>query len=407
MRFILTAAAKDLKRRRADPVSLVIWIGIPIAIGGMLGLLFTGGGGGVPRARVLVADLDQSAASGLLVGVAGQGPLEELLAIEQVELEEGRARIDDGDGTALLVIPEGFQEALLAETPTRLRLVTNPAQQILPKILEQGLEVAIEAAFYLQRVFGDQLRAILQEGDLDNAALASLSVEIGGRFQQLAAALNPPLLQLELPAEVEEQPDFGFGKLFLPGILFMSILFIVQGMSADVWEEKEKGTLRRTLTAPQTVASFLGGKLAAGALLVACTTAVGLAVGLGFFGLDGSRAPAALVWCTFAGAALYSLFLLLQLLATTRRGANLLGTLVIFPLIMIGGSFFPFEAMPEWMQAVGRWTPNGLALVRLKDLLFGDPQPAAFLAAAAGIGAPAALAFLLSLRRMRGGFATS
>jgi ABC-type multidrug transport system permease subunit len=74
---------------------------------------------------------------------------------------------------------------------------------------------------------------------------------------------------------------------------------------------------------------------------------------------------------------------------------------------MIGGSFFPFEAMPPWMAAIGAWTPNGLALLRLKALLFGELVPGALAMAALGIGAPAAVAFLWSTRQLRRRFATA
>jgi ABC-type uncharacterized transport system permease subunit len=68
---------------------------------------------------------------------------------------------------------------------------------------------------------------------------------------------------------------------------------------------------------------------------------------------------------------------------------------------MLGGSFFPFEAMPAWMAAIGVWTPNGLGVARLKELLYGDVSSAALAMAAVGIGIPAALAFLGSWRRLR------
>jgi ABC-type uncharacterized transport system permease subunit len=73
--------------------------------------------------------------------------------------------------------------------------------------------------------------------------------------------------------------------------------------------------------------------------------------------------------------------------------------------MMIGGSFFPFEAMPAWMAAIGQWTPNGLAVLRLKDLLYGAPSTAALLVAVLGIGVPAVAAFVLTGRRLGGRFA--
>jgi ABC-type multidrug transport system permease subunit len=65
----------------------------------------------------------------------------------------------------------------------------------------------------------------------------------------------------------------------------------------------------------------------------------------------------------------------IQLSASSQRGASLVTNVVLFPILMLGGAFFPFETMPDWMAAVGRWTPNGFALVEFKWLLAGGLEP--------------------------------
>jgi ABC-type multidrug transport system permease subunit len=68
---------------------------------------------------------------------------------------------------------------------------------------------------------------------------------------------------------------------------------------------------------------------------------------------------------------------------------------------MLGGSFFPFEAMPGWMRAVGELTPNGIAVVQLKDILFERVDPGPLATAALTLAVPALVAFGVSLRRLR------
>jgi ABC-type Na+ efflux pump permease subunit len=412
MRFAAVAAIKDLRRRLADPVALLIWIGIPLVIGGLMNLVVGSAGSAPPRARVLIADQDNSFLSRMLAGTGGGPGLGEFIDREPVTLEDGRRRIEAGGATALLVIPAGFQTAVLDDTPAELLLVTNPAQRILPGIVEEGLGSLLEGVFYAQRIFGSEIRQIASgvtgpgraPADAD---VAAVSVAINARMRQLEGVLLPPVIRLELTRE-DARPggDAGFGQLFFPGILFMSILFIAQGMSADIWREKSQGTLRRVLTTPQSADALLAGKLGAGTALVGMVVVIALLASTLMFGVAWTRVPLALLWCMFAGAALLALMTLLQLAATSERGGHLLSTIVVFPLIMIGGSFFPFEAMPAWMANIGRWTPNGLAVVRLKEILFGDPSARAILIALPGIGAPALLAFHLAARRLRGPFAT-
>lgn len=409
MRFAMVAAMKDLRRRLADPVALAIWIGIPLAIGGLMNLVVGGIGSAPPRARVLIADQDDTFLSRMLAGTGGGPGLGEFIDREPVTIEDGRRRIEAGGATALLVIPAGFQAAVLDDMPAELLLVTNPAQRILPGIVEEGLGILLEGIFYAQRIFGPEIRSIARvSGAPSDADVAAVSVAINTRIRQLQGVLLPPVISLDVKVEeTRTGRDINFGQLFFPGILFMSILFIAQGMSGDIWREKSQGTLRRVLTTPQSAGALLAGKLGAGTALVGLVVGIALLASTVMFGVPLIRVPLALLWCMFAAAALLALMTLLQLAATSERGGQLLSTMVVFPLIMIGGSFFPFEAMPAWMASIGRWTPNGLAVVRLREILFGDPGPGAMLVATAVIGVPALLAFLLTVRRLRGSFATS
>jgi ABC-type multidrug transport system permease subunit len=407
VRFVVVTALKDVRRRLADPAALVFWLGIPVVVGSMIALLQ--GDGGAPKAHLLVADLDGSFVSGLVTGAGGQEGAAQFMKIEQVELEEGRERIDAGDASALLILPEGFGDAVLKEEPAELTLITNPAQSILPRIVEEGADLLVEATFYVQRLFGEQLRVIADgppagQDYFADATMAAVAGQINQRFASLDGILIPPVLEVETPP-VDEKGGFNFGIYFLPGILFMALLFVAQGMSSDIWDEKNGGTLRRAVAAPQSLARFMTGKLLGGAVLVAATALVGLLIAVAFYGVGIGRLPLALLWCAFAGTALLAFFYLLQVISGSQRGAAVLSTIIVFPLIMIGGSFFPFESMPPWMVAVGRWTPNGLALIRLKEILAGTAEPASLLAAVLGIGLPAILAVWLTVRRIRGGFA--
>jgi len=146
---------------------------------------------------------------------------------------------------------------------------------------------------------------------------------------------------------------------------------------------------------------LLLGKLLAALVLTTVVALTGLLAAVAWFGLAWARIPGALVWCAFVSGSMIALLTLLQLFAGTQRGSELLSSIIVFPLMMLGGSFFPFEQMPAWMAAAGRWTPNGLGVARLKDLLYGDFSAGALALAALGIGIPAALAFLGSCRRLR------
>lgn len=407
--FVRATALKDLRRRLRDPLALVLWLGIPFAILVLISLAF-GGGEVTPQARLLVADEDDSFVSGILTGALGQGGMADLVRVEKVTPEEGRRRIDEGDGSALLVVPPGFGNAVLASEPTRLTLLTNPAQRILPGIVEEILSLLVDAVFYLQRLASEPL-AVFSSGPPDGAAtfpdplIAATSVEINQLAGTVTDYLFPP--RLDVSVEVEEpegQKDVEIGPLFFQSMFFLAILFIAQGMSDDLWVEKRQGTLPRTLTTPHGVFSLLAGKLLAALVLLLGMSALALAAGAALYGFAPARVLPAALWATGSGLVLLVMFTLLQLFATSQRAGSLLSSLVLFPLMMIGGSFFPLEAMPGWLAAIGRRLPNGYALELFKTILGGGATAGALVPAVAGMLALLAVGVWLAGRRLRGGF---
>ncbi len=73
--------------------------------------------------------------------------------------------------------------------------------------------------------------------------------------------------------------------------------------------------------------------------------------------------------------------------------------------MMAGGSFFPFETMPPWMAAIGKRTPNGWALQRLKEIVSGRADAADLAAPAVLVAAVIVVLLWTCSRRLKGGFA--
>jgi ABC-2 type transport system permease protein len=374
MPFAWLAVRKDVTRHLRDPMALLLWLLIPLLVGAGVSLAAGGRGGGKPSARVLVVDHDGSLGSSLLKRALSQAG--GIIRTEDVQLEKGQAGISAGNATALLVIPKGFGNALLRETPTRLRLVTNPEQSILPGIVHETLEIFSDGAFYLHRVLGREIRAIADRGSGGRTEsveeVQKINLAISQAATHLQKYLFPPVIELELPvAKQNGSGTVDLAALFLPGILVMSLLFMAQGLSDDVWQERAQGTLRRIACGPRGTMPFLAGKVLAGVVMVSAVAFVILGLGMAYLSLPLARLPLALAWGTLSGAVFLNLFILLQMYASSQRAGSVLTNTLVFPLMMLGGSMFPSELMPRWMAAIGAWTPNGWALERLKAILMG------------------------------------
>lgn len=368
MDFIFASMKKDLLRWWQDRTSLLIWMGIPLLVGGLIMSLVGGGNAGKPTGVLLIVDQDQSFLSGLVGGAFSQGAIGELIVIEQVPLEEGTARIAADDASGLLVIPDGFAEAFLDDTPVTLTLSTNPSQAILPGIIRDVTEILLDAGFYAQQLFGDEIGTIRDSG-LDglpqDAIVADLAVRIQGKVDSLAPKLFPPVIDIDIvePPPTDAPPDIAL--LFVPGIVLMAILFASNSLAADYWRERDTGTLRRLVAAPGKLNGLVAGKALAVAVVMAILATFTLSLAFVYHDLAWSKLPSSIVWVSISGVAIYAWFAVLQTLFATRKAASLLSTLLIFPLLMAGGSFFPLAALPDWIAFIGRLSPNGFVADRL------------------------------------------
>ena len=379
--FVVASLRKDLVRRARDPFALLLWIGIPVVICGLLVLAMGGSSGPAPKAKVFVVDNDDSFLSRMLLQALSSERVG-LIEVEQLDEATARARIRDGQASALLVVPERFGQAVMQEEPCRLELVTNPAQRILPGIVENALSILCEGSFYLHRVLGDELGNLARNassGSLEDLRVAEASVRIRHDVERVSEYLFPPSITVETVVRNEggaERSSIPLGAYFVPSTLLMALLFMAEGMADDLWRERVLGVLRRITVAPQGVAAALVGKLLAGAILMFGVSLAGLALAALSFDLELARVVPAALWAGFSGAVLLALMTMLKLFAGSQRSAGFVGNLVMFPLILIGGSLIPFEAMPAWLARIGSWTPNGWSMNVLKEIVFGAPDPA-------------------------------
>jgi ABC-type Na+ efflux pump permease subunit len=368
MHFALVSLRKDLARWWRDRTAILIWLGIPFLIGGLITSMIDGNDGGKPTGTLLIADLDDGLLSGLVAGAFGQGGLGELIVVENVTVEEGTRRIEAGEASGFLTIPEGFTDAFISGTPVTLTLKTNPAQTILPGIIQDVTEILLDLGFYAQQLLGDEF-AEIKDTDLEGAPadlfVADISVRIQDKMEAVAPKIFPPLIDIEIvePPPAEPQPDIAL--LFLPGIVLMAALFTVNSLAADFWTERDTGTLRRLVSVPGQLGAFVTGKAMAAGIVVAFIVTVSLVAGFLYHGVAWSKLPSSVSFVTAAGIGLFAWFAGLQMLFPNQKAATLVTSIMLFPLLMAGGSFFPLAALPEWMQAIGRMAPNGFVADRL------------------------------------------
>ncbi len=392
MSMIAVIARNDLRRRLSQPVSLLVWTGVPLMIGLLMAAMGAGGGIG-PKAHVLLVDEDSQSVAGLLLrGAAG---LQKRVVIEKVDEAEGHRRLAEGDATALLILPAGFDRAILDEAPATVDLITNPGEQILPDIVEELADAGLEMTWTLRRLLDEPIEELRGKEDLGFGDAAALAPAV----ERLADEHLPPLLEMELAPSLASRPAaVRFGAVILPGLVMMALLLAAGGLSDDIWVEREAGTLVRYLASPHSIASLLAGKLAAAAVVMLVLSLAGLGISAAVAGGAWRGLPLAVVVAVLTGTVFVALYMLIQASASSRRTGNVLTTIVMFPLLMVGGSFFPLDQLPGAIGWLGSWTPNGRALTVIQQALLRESGNAAtVLLALAGLGT---VACVLLARRL-------
>jgi len=400
MRFILVTVGKELKRRFNDPGGLISAIMIPFVIGFLMASVM-GGGGGSFKARLLVTDLDDSFVSQSILNALTQDQIAEMILLEKVSLDEGDRRINDGDGSGHLVIPEGFGKAWLEREDVALKLTVNPSQSISPKLIREMLESLLDLGDYLHKVFGEELKIISKSLDSDGLVgitTSDFSANITDKISAVAELVFPPAVEVK---DVTPQPEglsINVALLMFPGILVMAAFFAANGQSTNFWTEKENGTLGRWVASPNVFSAFWVAQWFTAMCLTAIVAAPIMLAGFFYFGISFEKYFTALAWLALTGPILFAVLSLIQVLAPSKKAGGVISTLVMFPLLMAGGSFFPTETMPEFIAAIAQYTPNGRVIEPLKAYLTGEYGASGLFSNSGGIVLVALMLVLLTGR---------
>lgn len=370
MRRMFLVLANDLRRHLKAPLAIAIFIAIPLAMTGLIGIIFG------PRAEesrlppipVLLVDHDKNIASKLILASFDVDEMKKMFQVTVTDEAEGRKRMEAGKASAMVVIPERFTLDLLEAKPVTLQVVKNPAEQFLPDVVEEFMRTMGVMMSAVIQAFEDEVRGIrfMIETPLESFSWEALGPELGKAQKKMIAAgkyLDPLLIRLK-----EEETKAAGAKtrisqadlfsIILPGMAVMFLLFIVQTIMRDIISDREDGKLRRMMTTPLRPMELIAARLLSGWFMGMAVLLVMAAAGSlifharwGPFGYFLWLGAAASFWT----AAFFALF---HALVRNRNQAGAFGAPIILAFSIFGGSMMNPEAMPRAFRAVGILTPN-------------------------------------------------
>lgn len=176
----------------------------------------------------------------------------------------------------------------------------------------------------------------------------------------------------------------GYLEYVYPGILGLILLFTAIFATFSVVEDRREGFLQGVLVAPVPRAGVvlgqaLGGTLLAvgqAGLILVLAPAAGVPLGVG-------SALAALAVMLLLALGLVSLGLLLAWRMESAQGFHAIINLLLLPMWLLSGAFFPLTGAPAWLEWGMRLNPLTYGIAALRHVLY--------LGAPAGVGSVPAL----------------
>ena len=372
---------KDALRRVKNPGGFILLLILPFLFVLIVGLAF-GPSGGKQKSfsiKLLIEDRDKSLASQMLKFAFGQGELAKLILLQPVQGDTGRKQMDEGKASALLIIPAGFGDSLLHQKMVDLLLIKNPSEAFGPKIAEETVRLFAEAGDRLVRIASEPLARIGKRTDSNkappDAEIAFISVQINRLIGRVSSYLIPPKITLDVKTVSVKKRSSASSDFYAANVsrmMVMCLLFILDVLFRDIYEEKENRTLMRLRTGPVGVGRFILSKM----LFAFLSGLAALAfVWTGAAALFGVRMDAVQLFtfipfsCVLV-AALAGIAMLIHAFSRTRAQSNALSPAVIIVFSMLGGCMIPVEALPPFMQKAAvispvYWGVNGLQRITL------------------------------------------
>jgi len=166
---------------------------------------------------------------------------------------------------------------------------------------------------------------------------------------------------------------------YVPIIMALGLAMLaLWGLPGPLVSYRELGILRRLSTTPVPPSWLLGAQVViqlcvalAGLIIVAVTSVAA-------FGVPVPKSPGGLVLsCLLSIAGLFALGLLIAALAPTAGSVNVIGRLMLFPLLFFAGLWLPRALMPGVLQDISNYTPLGAAVEAIQDSMQTGFPPAA------------------------------
>lgn len=343
--------AKDMLEFRRNRMQLAALVIMPLIFLVMFGFIFPSGNT-QQHMPMGIVNLDQ-----------GQGSNEFLAQLELMNqntsfmdfknyssVDEAKTQINQGKIYGAFIIPQGFSENLTSGKSGDFTVYidnSNPQSAIQ---IQQALSGTVNGLNDMKAQAN-----VLELAKDDNQQVNPQAII----FPYL------PHVSTTIPGETN------YFNFLAPGLMIMIVMMgVMTGIPEAISKEKEMGTFDGMLSAPISQISVIIGKTAALCTrgFIQCIIILGLAMLLFGVTVQGSLILAFLMLLL----GIFS-FIGLGILAISMSGDQASGTMIVnllmFPMIFLGGVFYPIQQMPWFMQIISQFIPITYAADAMRKII--------------------------------------
>jgi len=160
-------------------------------------------------------------------------------------------------------------------------------------------------------------------------------------------------------------------QFLAPGFVALTVVTgSLIGVATSISKEKEQGTMDGLLVAPVSNISIIAGKVIAQTVRGMIQGFITLVLAILVFGVRIYGSPIVMVIVMFLGTASFvGIGIVLSAIAPDQETANVMASLLQFPMMFLCGIMFPIEQLPAWMQVIGRALPLYYAADALRKVV--------------------------------------
>lgn len=343
--------AKDILELKRNRMSLAALFLMPLLFLIMFGFIFPTG------------NTQQHMPMGLVNLDQGQGSNEFITQLELMNkntsymdfqnyssVDEAKTAINKGKIYGVFIIPPGFTENLTSGKSADFTVYIDNSNP--------------QSAMQIQQVLTSTVNG------MNNIKAEANVVELGNATNQ---QVNPQAIIFPYIPNVETTipGETNYFNFLAPGLMIMIVMMsVMTGIPEAISKEKEMGTFDGMLSAPISQISVIIGKTAALCTRGFIQCVIILAIAIILFGV------------TIQGNILLAFFMLLLgifsfigigIMAISMSGDQASSTMIVnllmFPMMFLGGIFYPIQQMPWFMQDISKLIPLTYAADAMRKIM--------------------------------------